>query len=61
MLTCCTFLPADWSKHKRYCKCWVYCRDQNLKSLNAAEYHADAENSDKFKTALEAAKARVSC
>jgi hypothetical protein len=48
----------DWQKHKRYCKRWVYSKFKNLQSFTAAEYHADAENSDIFRTALEAAKAR---
>lgn len=53
-------LPADWNKHKRYCKRWVYSKFKNLESFTEAEYHADAENSEIFRTALEAAKARVS-
>lgn len=50
---------ADWQAHKKYCKRWVYSRFNKLSNFVESRYHADAEHSEVFKSALEAAKAKV--
>jgi len=51
--------PADWQSHKKYCKRWLYSRFNKLSNFVESRYHADAEHSEVFQAALEAAKAQV--
>jgi hypothetical protein len=56
LLGCCfTFLSADWTVHKKYCKRLVYVKKSELGAFVASTKKADPGSSAAYQAALQAA------